>query len=737
DGYTNTTRDWIDHTYMSPGTYTVSLEISGPAGSSSKTKQGYITVGYASEVLQAEFSENRVGEVPLSARFRDRSSGDLREGITYTPRSGFTGTETFTYTVRNTEGATSNQATVTVTVGNTPVAGNDTAVTGTDTPVTIDILANDLDADGFIEPDTVAVVSEPNNGTAVVNDGDGTITYSPQAAFSGIDKFSYTVEDDSGNGSNEAVVTVIVSDGPVAINDSAITTQGSPVIIDVLANDTHTNGGIEPSTVVITTDPNNGTAEANDIDGTITYRSEQSFTGTDMFAYTVADSNGLVSNQAEVIVTVGNSPVAMNDSAITAEGTPVTIDVLANDVDTTGQIDPGTITIINSPTNGSAVAHNCWLWSFGDGSTSHEQSPRHTYSQPGNYTVSLTVTDVSGSSVTETKPNFVRALVFEKTIDNVDYPKTHYRNKTVLFRKEMEIDKEQLRYTRMLYDSCNTGNYYLGTFNRGIVFYTVANSGSRGSVLYLRAYLEGRSNEQIWEIIQDFEPSYDYYNFNQAPAVLQSQTVSALASDNGIQLVQADLTDTNEPQKQEKIEQLKMLSANDAFERLKDSDFLTDKALLKQGISTAFKNTSTQAVTLSLEKLKGPVKQVSQDRVIHRAGDIYIAKKILAAFPQQSVDALLQLYESGDTITKGNVLSAAGALAGNEDIDNMLIEALDDKSSAEDQDAETIGQALRICDIAYNQLVLAGRIKNVLRTIGTSHSIQVRDYHINVLKNRL
>ena len=737
DGYTNTTRDHIDHTYMLPGTYTVSLGISGPAGSSSKTKQGYVTVGYGSEVLQAEFSGNEVGEIPLDVRFRDRSSGDLREGITYTPPSGFTGTETFTYVVKNTEGATSNQATVTVTVGNVPVAANDTAITATDTPVTVDVLANDVDADGFLEPNTVIVTSGPDNGTAVVNGGDGTITYSPQGAFSGIDMFTYTVEDDSGAGSNEAVVTVTVSDGPVAINDTAVTTEGTPVIIDVLGNDTHSDGVIEPTTVIITTEPNNGTAEANDIDGTITYSPELSFAGMDMFAYTVADSNGAVSNEAEVTVTVGNSPVAVDDSAVTAEDTPVTIDVLDNDVDAEGQIDPGTITIINSPANGSAVAHDCWLWNFGDGSTSHEQRPRHTYSQPGNYTVSLTVTDVSGSSVTETKPNFIRALIYEKTIDNVDYPKTHYRSKTILFRKEMEIDKEQLRYTRMLYDSCNTGNYYLGTFNRGIMFYTLANSGSRGSVLYLRAYVEGKSDEQIWQIIQDFEPSYDYYNFNQAPPALQTQTVSVLASDNGVKPAVPALTDTNEPDKQEKIEQLKMLSVKDAFERLKDSDFLTDKALLKQGISTAFKNVPTQAVTLSLEKLKGPVKQVSQDKVIHRAGDIYIAKKILAAFPLQSVDALLQLYESSDTITKANVLLAAGALAGNEDIDNMLIEALDDKSSCEDQNTEIMGQALRICDMAYNQLVLARRIKNVLRTIGTSHSIQVRDYHINVLKNRL
>jgi PKD repeat protein len=47
-----------------------------------------------------------------------------------------------------------------------------------------------------------------------------------------------------------------------------------------------------------------------------------------------------------------------------------------------------------------------WSWNFGDGSTSREQNPSHTYNDPGTYTVSLTVTGPEGSD-TETKTDYI------------------------------------------------------------------------------------------------------------------------------------------------------------------------------------------------------------------------------------------------------------------------------------------------------------------------------------------
>ena len=81
----------------------------------------------------------------------------------------------------------------------------------------------------------------------------------------------------------------------------------------------------------------------------------------------------------------------------------------------------------------------------------------------------------------------------------------------------MELDKEQLGYARLFYDSCNSANYFLDTFNRGIVFYTLYNSDGRGFVSYLKAYLEGKSDQEIWEAIQATDPVYDFYDFNKYP----------------------------------------------------------------------------------------------------------------------------------------------------------------------------------------------------------------------------
>ncbi|MCK5643094.1 MAG: PKD domain-containing protein, partial [Gammaproteobacteria bacterium] len=166
------------------------------------------------------------------------------------------------------------------------------------------------------------------------------------------------------------------------------------------------------------------------------------------------------------------------------------------------------------------------LWNFGDcdgdgyDETSSLQSPSQTYSTPGNYTVSLTVTDANGSS-TETKENFIKVNIFHQDIDNVDYPKTHFRSKTVLFRKELEIPEDELRFKRMLYISCNSGNYYTHTFHRGVMFYTLqGNNLVAGYMypLYLQAYFAGKSNQEIWEILQDKEAIYDFYDFNKKPS---------------------------------------------------------------------------------------------------------------------------------------------------------------------------------------------------------------------------
>ena len=119
--------------------------------------------------------------------------------VTYTPDPDFVGTDTFTYRVCD-DGTPvrCDEGSVTVDVlaqNDSPVAADDLSATDEDTPVAISVLTNDTDPDG----DTLSVtaVTDPPNGTAVINP-DGTITYTPDLNYVGTDTFTYTISDGNG-----------------------------------------------------------------------------------------------------------------------------------------------------------------------------------------------------------------------------------------------------------------------------------------------------------------------------------------------------------------------------------------------------------------------------------------------------------------------------------------------------------------------------------------------------------
>lgn len=95
-------------------------------------------------------------------------------------------------------------------VANTaPLGGDDSAGTEAGAPVSLDVLANDSDADG--DGLSISVVGTPDNGTAA-QDGAGGLIYTPDAGFTGVDSFAYGISDGKG-GSAAATVTVTVAPG--------------------------------------------------------------------------------------------------------------------------------------------------------------------------------------------------------------------------------------------------------------------------------------------------------------------------------------------------------------------------------------------------------------------------------------------------------------------------------------------------------------------------------------------
>ncbi|GAG13176.1 unnamed protein product, partial [marine sediment metagenome] len=124
-----------------------------------------------------------------------------------TPNENYNGGDTFTFNANDGQ-ADSSVATVSITVNavnDDPVAVDDLAITGQDTPVDVDVLANDTDVEG--DNLSVASVTDPANGS-VVNNGSN-VTYTPNAGFTGDDTFTYTADDGNG-GTATANVTVSV-----------------------------------------------------------------------------------------------------------------------------------------------------------------------------------------------------------------------------------------------------------------------------------------------------------------------------------------------------------------------------------------------------------------------------------------------------------------------------------------------------------------------------------------------
>ncbi|HWP27658.1 MAG TPA: cadherin-like domain-containing protein, partial [Xanthobacteraceae bacterium] len=218
-----------------------------------------------------------------------------------------------------------------------PIANNDNLTTLEDEDLTFtatELLSNDSDPDG----DDIAISSiatATTAGGAIVDNGDGTFTYTPPANFNGPDSFTYAIDDTDSTGdpvtATVSITVEAVNDAPDAADDAVSGPEDSVISGNVLANDTDIDG--DPLAVTLGTGPANGTLVLN-ADGSFNYTPNPDFNGADSFTYTADDGNGGTDTATVSIeVTPENDvPVAVDDfDTMTEDEGSKLFDVSAND----------------------------------------------------------------------------------------------------------------------------------------------------------------------------------------------------------------------------------------------------------------------------------------------------------------------------------------------------------------------------------------------------------------------
>ncbi|MFL0067158.1 Ig-like domain-containing protein [Tenacibaculum maritimum] len=283
--------------------------------------------------------------------------------VTYIPDPDFNGTDSFDYSVcDNASPANCATATVEVTVMPTPDSQDDMASILEDMSIGVNIYGNDND----IPTNGSLVTTNPANGTVTIDNGgtpndpsDDVVTYTPDPDFNGTDSFDYSVCDNASPANcTTSTVEITVIPTPDSQNDDEETIEGTPIEVDIYANDNDipTNGSL------VTTNPANGTVTINDggtpndpSDDVVTYTPDVGFVGTDTFNYTVCNkTKPLVCTTSTVTVVVVPTPDSQNDMADTTEDTPVIVAIYTND----SNIPTDGVLNITNPTNGTVTIDN-------------------------------------------------------------------------------------------------------------------------------------------------------------------------------------------------------------------------------------------------------------------------------------------------------------------------------------------------------------------------------------------
>lgn len=273
--------------------------------------------------------------------------------FTYTPSADYNGADSFTILVSDGKGGTTEQV-VSVTVdpvNDAPVAVADSGATAEDLAVTFtaaDLLGNDSDIDNASL--SITAVGAAQNGTVVLND-DGTVTFTPDADYSGPTSFEYTVSDGTLTDTGTVNLTVsAVNDAPIAapVTLTAIAEDSGARLItqaELLAGADDVDSSLTVTALAIA---GGGGALVDNGDGTWTYTPAANDDGAVTFDYTVSDGALSATSTASLDFTaVNDTPVANTGTdAGDEDGGAIVGQVTASDIDG----DALAYSLVNGPT---------------------------------------------------------------------------------------------------------------------------------------------------------------------------------------------------------------------------------------------------------------------------------------------------------------------------------------------------------------------------------------------------
>ncbi|MBI5916145.1 MAG: tandem-95 repeat protein [Bacteroidetes bacterium] len=221
-----------------------------------------------------------------------------------------------------------------------PIANPDTAYVDAGTTALINVIVNDSDPENT--PLNMTILTNPPSGTAV-NNGNGTLNFTPSNGFTGWQTFLYKICDSGtptlcDTSTVTVFVSVLINDPPVAQDDYDTTVVNFHVETDVLDNDFDQEfGNLTAKLSPGIQQPANGTVAVVN-NKLIEYAPNAGYTGNDVYQYIVCDDRiPSLCDTARVFIHVKNRPPdARPDFVETQMNLPVPVPVIVNDIEPDG-----------------------------------------------------------------------------------------------------------------------------------------------------------------------------------------------------------------------------------------------------------------------------------------------------------------------------------------------------------------------------------------------------------------